>query len=59
MVLFAGEALKNKLKRVCDSFGVAQYEIPKEEKSFKEKLDDINAELIESQNVKINIKILS
>jgi len=48
------DMMKGKLNRICESFGASRYGIPEEPQAFNKKLQEIDDQLREAQNV-INI----
>ena len=46
--------LKNKINKVLEAFNVDKYAIPEDYPSFNEKMNQVEKQLVEIKNVKIN-----
>lgn len=48
----ASDTLRSKLNRVADSFGASKFGIPEDQQSFNKKLDELERQTLEAQNLK-------
>ena len=46
------EYIKNKLKKVCESFQASTYDTPYDVREFESKLHEINSQIAETKNLK-------